>query len=66
MTDTDVKSSKKRKNSAIIDEINEAHLEVLNKESRKLDLEIENLLLGKKKIILEIEEIERRRASERG
>ena len=42
-------------------DIQKAQLEVLKKESQKLDLEIENLLLAKKKLKLEIMEIEERR-----
>lgn len=41
-----------------IDDINEMHLEVLKKENVKLDLEIENLKLKKKEIMLRILELE--------
>lgn len=47
-----------------IDDINEMHLEVLKKENVKLDLEIENLKLKKKEIMLRILELESRSRSE--
>ena len=43
-----------------IDEINEMHLAVLQKEQIKLDLEIENLHLKKREIMLRIQELESR------
>lgn len=43
-----------------IDDINEKHLEVLKKQNVKLDLEIENLKLKKKEIMLRILELESR------
>ena len=43
-----------------IDEINEMHLAVLKKEQIKLDLEIENLHLKKREIMLRIQELESR------
>ena len=46
--------------SVTMEDIHKAHLEVLAKESRKIDIEIENLLLARKKLTLEIEKLERR------
>ena len=43
-----------------MDEINELHLSVLQKENMKLDLEIENILLKKREILLRIQELESR------
>ena len=43
-----------------MDEINELHLAVLQKEKMKLDLEIENILLKKREILLRIQELESR------
>ena len=43
-----------------IDEINEMHLAVLQKKQIKLDLEIENLHLEKREIMLRIQELESR------
>ena len=50
-----LKGEKKKK--VTMDDINEMHFEVLYKESWKLDLEIENLMLKKREISLRIEEI---------
>ena len=49
------------KKICLTQDIQQTQLEVLKKESQKLDLEIENLLLAKKKLKLEILEIEERR-----
>ena len=57
------KSKTPTKKVSLTQDIQETHLEVLKKESRKLDIEIENLLLARKKLKLEIEEIEERRGS---
>ena len=43
-----------------MEEINELHLSVLQKEKIKLDLEIENKLLKKRGILLRIQELESR------
>ena len=43
-----------------MDEINELHLSVLQKENMKLDSEIENILLKKREILLRIQELESR------
>ena len=51
-------TSKKRKRETTDDEISKMHLTVLSKESRKLDLEIENLLLERQKLELEIQKLE--------
>ena len=48
------------KKICLTQDIQQTKLEVLKKESQKLDLEIENLLLAKKKLKLEIMEIEER------
>ena len=52
-----------QKKKGTIDDINEMHLSVLQKESLKLDLEIENVLLKKKEITLRIQELEARNDS---
>ena len=49
---------KNTKKKVTIDEINEIHLAVLQKEQIKLDLEIENLHLKKREIMLRIQELE--------
>ena len=57
------KSKTPTKKVSLTQDIQETQLEVLKKESRKLDFEIENLLLARKKLKLEIEEVEERRGS---
>ena len=47
-----------QKQKVTIDDINEMHLAVLQKENVKLDLEIENLLFKKREIMLRIQELE--------
>ena len=49
--------SKKRKRECMEDKIDEMHLIVLTKESKKLDMEVENLLLEREKLQLEIKKI---------
>ena len=51
---------KTRRKKVTMDEINELHLAVLQKEKMKLDLEIENILLKKREILLRIQELESR------
>ena len=51
---------KRSSSSSALDEIIEMHLAVLRKESLKLDMEMENLLLKKKKLNLQIQELEAR------
>ena len=51
---------RKRPSSSIRDKIDEMHLQLLKKESNNLDLEIENLLLQREKLQLEIEHIKSR------
>ena len=51
---------KKTPRKVTMDEINELHLSVLQKEKMKLDLEIENILLKKREILLRIQELESR------
>ena len=46
--------TKKRKKECMEDKIHEMHLIVLTKESKKLDMEMENLLLKREKLQLEI------------
>ena len=53
-------SKKNAKKKVTIDDINEMHLAVLQKEHIKLDLEIENLHLKKQEIMLRIQELESR------
>lgn len=53
-----LKQPKNTKKKVTIDEINEIHLAVLQKEQIKLDLEIENLHLKKREIMLRIQELE--------
>ena len=53
-------SKKNAKKKVTIDDINEIHLAVLQKEHIRLDLEIENLLLKKQEIMLRIQELESR------
>ena len=55
-----LKRPKNAKKKVTIDEINEMHLAVLQKEQIKLDLEIENLHLKKREIMLRIQELESR------
>ena len=55
-----LKRQKNTKKKVTIDEINEMHLAVLQKEQIKLDLEIENLHLKKREIMLRIQELESR------
>lgn len=43
-----------------LDDINELHFSVLQKENKKLDIEIDNLLLKKREIMLRIQELEAR------
>ena len=43
-----------------LDDINELHFSVLQKENKKLDIEIDNLLLKKREILLRIQELEAR------
>ncbi|XP_068762578.1 nuclear apoptosis-inducing factor 1-like isoform X1 [Montipora capricornis] len=50
-------ASKKRKRECMEDKIHEMHLIVLTKESKKLDMEMENLLLKKEKLQLEIKKL---------
>ena len=50
-------ASKKRKRECMEDKIHEMHLIVLTKESKKLDMEMENLLLEREKLQLEIKKI---------
>ena len=52
---TILKSRTPTKKVSLTQDIQETQLEVLKKESRKLDIEIENLLLARKKLKLEIE-----------
>ena len=52
-------TGKRKRQREGYDEINEMHLHVLKKESIKLDMEIENLKLMKRKIELEIEKLEK-------
>jgi len=61
-TTSEVAGAQKRKRSSCSprDKIDEMHLLVLTKESNKLDLEIENLLLQKEKLQLEIQHIKSR------
>ena len=59
------KSKTPTKKVSLTQNIQETQLEVLKKESRKLDIEIENLLLARKKLKLEMEEIEERRGSKK-
>ncbi|XP_015754531.1 PREDICTED: myb/SANT-like DNA-binding domain-containing protein 4 isoform X2 [Acropora digitifera] len=47
-------ATKKRKRECMEDKIHEMHLIVLTKESKKLDMEMENLLLKREKLQLEI------------
>ena len=47
-----------KKKIVTIDDINQMHISVLQKDSLKLDLEIENLLLKKREISLKIQELE--------
>ena len=53
-----LKQPKNTKKKVTIDEIYEIHLAVLQKEQIKLDLEIENLHLKKREIMLRIQELE--------
>ena len=53
-----LKQPKNTKKKVTIDEIYEMHLAVLQKEQIKLDLEIENLHLKKREIMLRIQELE--------
>ena len=55
-----IKRPKNTKKKVTIDDINEMHLAVLQKEQIKLDLEIENLHLKKREIMLRIQELESR------
>ena len=55
-----LKRPKNAKKKLTIDDINEMHLAVLQKEQTKLDLEIENLHLKKREIMLRIQELESR------
>ena len=55
-----VKTSKMPKKKVTVDDINEEHLAVLKKEHIQLDLEIDNLLLKKREILLRIKELEAR------
>ena len=50
-------ASKKRKRECMEDKIHEMHLIVLTKESKKLDMEMENLLLEREKLQLEIKKL---------
>ena len=61
-TTSEVATAQKRKrpSSSIRDKFDEMQLQVLKKESNKLDLEIENLLLQREKLQLEIEHIKSR------
>ena len=63
-TTSEVATAPKRKRPSssicIRDKIDEMQLQVLKKESNKLDLEIENLLLQREKLQLEIEHIKSR------
>ena len=61
-TTSEVATAQKRKRppSSIRDKIDQMQLQVLKKESNKLDLETENLLLQRKKLQLEIEHIKSR------
>ena len=63
-TTSEVATAPKRKRPSssicIRDKIDEMHLQVLKKESNKLDLEIENLLLQREKLQREIEHIKSR------
>ena len=47
----------RKRPSTGFDSISEAHLEVLQKESKKLDMEMENLALEKQKLILQIQQL---------
>lgn len=51
-------AQKRKKTIVKIDDINEMHLCVLKKESLKLDMEMENLLLQRKEINLRIEQLQ--------
>ena len=61
-TTSEVATAQKRKRppSSIRDKIDQMQLQVLKKESNKLDLEIENLLLQRERLQLEIEHIKSR------
>lgn len=50
----------RRSSSVTMNDINDMHMTVLKKESLKLDLEMENLLLKRKEISLRIQELETR------
>jgi len=50
-------ATKKRKRECMEDKIHEMHLIVLTKESKKLDMEMENLLLKREKLQLEIKKL---------
>ena len=50
-------ASKKRKREYMEDQTREMHLTVLTKESKKLDMEMENLLLEREKLQLEIKQL---------
>ena len=50
-------ASKKRKRECMEDKFHEMHLIVLTKESKKLDMEMENLLLEREKLQLEIKKL---------
>ena len=49
--------NKKRNRETMEDKIHEMHLLVLTKESKKLDMEMENLLLEREKLQLEIKKL---------
>ena len=53
---------KHKRRKVTIEDINEAHLEIINLEKEKLRHEIENALLIKRKLQLEIEALELGRA----
>ena len=50
-------ASEKRKRGCMEDKIHEMHLIVLTKESKKLDMEMENLILEREKLQLEFKRL---------